>query len=543
MGSDSVGSSVSSNIQQVMNSSNIGQYQFNLVYIKMITRSHIVLTREDMIELKQNILENPDFKMDAMFAMSFVWDIITGMLYIHESFLKSHGRLKSTNCVVDRRWVVKITDYGPSILRQKSDIEVEDHKALLWTAPEILRALNPPSRVTQQADIYSFAIILHEICYRQGTFNVSNMNYRDIIGRVRNGESIPFRPTLNAEIGSLNDPDHVLKNLMEICWAEDPNQRPDFVTIKSYLKSHTKEVTGNIMDNVLKKMDRYTSNLETMVEQRTQALEEEKKKTENLLYQLLPSSIADKLKAGEKITPEVYDSVTIFFSDIIGFTQLSSVSTPMEVVNLLNDLYTVYDNIISKHDVYKVEIIGDAYLVASGLPHRNGNRHSSEIADMSLFVVSAMLSFKVAHMPNHKLQVRIGLHTGPCCAGIVGIRMPRYCLFGDTVNTASRMESTGQGMRVHITESTKNSLLDNSADYIISSRGKTMIKGKGLMQTYWLNGKRGFSQQLPLVSEFNDTESTLYSTNCLQHSKSVQVPPLPEDSANVPGSIDQNQFE
>ncbi|XP_052829450.1 atrial natriuretic peptide receptor 1 [Octopus bimaculoides] len=323
MGSDSVGSSVSSNIQQVMNSSNIGQYQFNLVYIKMITRSHIVLTREDMIELKQmhgwsheninnflgasvdppnmcvlfkfctkgslkNILENPDFKMDAMFAMSFVWDIITGMLYIHESFLKSHGRLKSTNCVVDRRWVVKITDYGPSILRQKSDIEVEDHKALLWTAPEILRALNPPSRVTQQADIYSFAIILHEICYRQGTFNVSNMNYRDIIGRVRNGESIPFRPTLNTEIGSINDPDHVLKNLMEICWAEDPNQRPDFITIKSYLKSHTKEVTGNIMDNVLKKMDRYTSNLETMVEQRTQALEEEKKKTENLLYQLLP---------------------------------------------------------------------------------------------------------------------------------------------------------------------------------------------------------------------------------------------------------------
>ncbi|XP_052829667.1 retinal guanylyl cyclase 2-like [Octopus bimaculoides] len=162
---------------------------------------------------------------------------------------------------------------------------------------------------------------------------------------------------------------------------------------------------------------------------------------------------------------------------------------------------------------------------------------------MSLFVVSAMLSFKVAHMPNHKLQVRIGLHTGPCCAGIIGIRMPRYCLFGDTVNTASRMESTGQGMRVHITESTKNSLLDNSADYIISSRGKTMIKGKGLMQTYWLNGKRGFSQQLPLVSEFNDTESTLYSTNCLQHSKSVQVPPLPEDSANVPGSVDQNQFE
>ncbi|KAJ9595886.1 hypothetical protein L9F63_012905, partial [Diploptera punctata] len=233
--------------------------------------------------------------------------------------------------------------------------------------------------------------------------------------------------------------------------------------------------SGNILDNLLSRMEQYANNLEALVEERTSDYLEEKRKCEELLYQLLPKSVASQLILGQSVIAETYDSVTIYFSDIVGFTALSAESTPLQVVDLLNDLYSCFDSIITNFDVYKVETIGDAYMVVSGLPVRNGNLHAREVARMSLALLSAVRGFTIRHRPTDQLKLRIGMHTGPCVAGVVGHKMPRYCLFGDTVNTASRMESNGLPLKIHVSPKTK-AVLDTFGSFELELRGEVEMK-------------------------------------------------------------------
>ncbi|KAJ8021419.1 Atrial natriuretic peptide receptor 1 [Holothuria leucospilota] len=236
--------------------------------------------------------------------------------------------------------------------------------------------------------------------------------------------------------------------------------------------------------NVTSSMQNFAQSLD----EKTQLLHHEKKRSDSLLYRMLPRSVANQLKIEQVVTAESYESVTVYFSDIVGFTVLSSKSSPMQVVTLLNGLYNLFDARIEKYDVYKVETIGDAYMVASGLPNRNGDKHAGEVATLALDLMDHLRNFIVPHQEDQTLQLRVGLHTGPCAAGVVGSKMPRYCLFGDTVNTASRMESHSLPMKIHISENCK-SLLEKTGSYRFTSRGQVEIKGKGWMTTYWLEEK------------------------------------------------------
>ncbi|KAK3771578.1 hypothetical protein RRG08_007319, partial [Elysia crispata] len=253
----------------------------------------------------------------------------------------------------------------------------------------------------------------------------------------------------------------------------------------------------NIMDNMLLMLESYSSNLEQLVTDRTEELEAEKRKTDSLLYQMLPPLVAEQLKSGMSVTPESYDQVSIFFSDIVGFTAIASQSRPLEVVDLLNDLYTCFDEVIARRDVYKVETIGDAYMCVSGCPRRNGNRHAGEIANMALDLISAVTHFRIRHKPEEQLNLRVGLHTGACAAGVVGRTMPRYCLFGDTVNMASRMESTGKALHIHMSSQMKDSLDELDWGFLTVERGFIEVKGKGLQKTFWLAGKKNYKKPLP----------------------------------------------
>ncbi|KAG8041150.1 hypothetical protein G9C98_002138 [Cotesia typhae] len=410
-----------------------------------------------------------------------------GMLYIHESsVLVCHGNLKSSNCVVTSRWVLQVSDFGLHDMRHCAESEsIGEHqynRNLFWKAPELLRDPNAPIRGTQEGDIYSFAIILFEIVGRKGPFGGVSLEPKEIIDRVKKyseDDEHPFRP--NIEILSESDadcPDYIVNTITD-CWAECPELRPDFKTIRTRLKKMKAGRHRNIMDQMMDMMETYANNLEDLVSERTRLLFEEKQKTEDLLHRMLPKPVANCLTNGIGVEPEAFDSVTIYFSDIVGFTSMSAESTPFQVVNFLNDLYTLFDRIIKGYDVYKVETIGDAYMVVSGLPIKNSNWHAGEIASMSLELLNEVKQHSIVHRPNDTLKLRIGIHTGPVVAGVVGLTMPRYCLFGDTVNTASRLESTGEPLKIHISAQCKD-VLDKIGGYIIEERGfPSLLAGLG----------------------------------------------------------------
>uniref|UniRef100_A0A8C6NP91 Guanylate cyclase n=1 Tax=Nothobranchius furzeri TaxID=105023 RepID=A0A8C6NP91_NOTFU len=499
-----------------------GYYKGNIVAIKYTNCKRIELNRKTLFELKhmrdvqnehltrfigacidppnvciiteycprgslQDILENDSITLDWMFKYSLINDIVKGMVFLHNSVILSHGKLKSSNCVVDKRFVLKITDYGLSSFR--SETNSSDAHAYyaqrLCMAPELLRLESPPLQGTQKGDVYSFGIILQEVALRRGAFYLGGnlLSPKEVVDRVILGEWPCLRPVVDPQIHSPE-----LGQLMQRCWAEEPTERPDFNHIHLLLRKHNKESRSNILDNLLSRMEQYANNLEELVEERTEAYNEEKRKAEALLYQILPHSVAEQLKQGETVQAEAFDSVTIYFSDIVGFTNLSAESTPMEVVTLLNDLYTCFDAIIDNFDVYKVETIGDAYMVVSGLPVRNGKQHGREIGSMALTLQNAVRTFRIRHRPQQQLELRIGIHTGPVCAGVVGLKMPRYCLFGDTVNTSSRMESSGEALKIHVSAATRDILMEFNC-FHLELRGTIDVKGKGRMTTYWLLGQ------------------------------------------------------
>lgn len=210
----------------------------------------------------------------------------------------------------------------------------------------------------------------------------------------------------------------------------------------------------------------------------------------NLLYKVLPRSAIAKLHRGQTVL-EKFNLVTIFFSDIVGFTSMAGSMRPIQVMKMLNELYTELDKLVEKHKVYKVETIGDAYMVVGGAPARVPAPLAAE--RVALFAIDAVQLVKDFRTKDgDKIIIRAGLASGPTVAGVVGHAMPRYCFFGDTVNFASRMESTSKSLQIQCAEITFRLLLDApNMNFELPKRVEgdivgVNIKGKGHQVTYWI---------------------------------------------------------
>ncbi|NEQ26134.1 MAG: response regulator [Microcoleus sp. SIO2G3] len=218
-------------------------------------------------------------------------------------------------------------------------------------------------------------------------------------------------------------------------------------------------------------------------------LQAEQEKSERLLLNILPKPIADQLKQEQRIIADNFAEVTVLFADIVNFTALSAELSPKALVELLNLIFSAFDGIAAYYGLEKIKTIGDAYLVVGGLPTPRPD-HAEAVANMAIDMQAILNDLSPMLLPPHSpfapLQMRIGINTGPVGAGVIGTTKFAYDLWGDTVNTASRMETTGMPGRIQVTAETYQRLHDR---YQFEARGAINIKGKGSMVTYFLTGR------------------------------------------------------
>ncbi|CAG0884509.1 unnamed protein product [Darwinula stevensoni] len=219
------------------------------------------------------------------------------------------------------------------------------------------------------------------------------------------------------------------------------------------------------------------------LEESLNLLDQWKQRSDELLYSMIPQSVADKLRNGDDPinTCQSFDAVTVMFLELLLLTEES----PMEMVTCMNTVFSLLDTITDEHNVYKVETVGQVYMVVAGAPERS-EHHAGSIARVSQAMIKEFLKLKRSTQGYENVNIRIGFSSGAVVAGVVGLKMPRYCLFGDTVNTASRMESTCLPGKIHVSESSRH-LLQQEGGFTLTFRGKITVKGKGEMNTYWLS--------------------------------------------------------
>lgn len=212
-------------------------------------------------------------------------------------------------------------------------------------------------------------------------------------------------------------------------------------------------------------------------------LRQEQQRSDQLLTNILPRSVADRLMTDSAQIADLFPEVTVLFADLVGFTPLASQLQPGETIELLNRMFSLFDQLAESHGLEKIKTIGDAYMAAAGLPNPNPH-HAAAAADMALAMQRAIEQLN--QHSQHPLSIRVGLHSGPVVAGVIGLRKFAYDLWGDTVNVASRMESQGLPGKIQVTQAVFDRLGGEASPYRLTERGAISVRGRGEMVVYWL---------------------------------------------------------
>ncbi|OQV25796.1 Atrial natriuretic peptide receptor 1 [Hypsibius exemplaris] len=412
----------------------------------------------------REMMDTNRVQVDWQIKNSLISDLVQGLRFIHQSTFTCHGSLTPNVCLVDVRLTLKIAELGyREILTLGFGVPTwdqvhgtDDTRLALYNAPEVMTSSDGTRTETPEADVFAVGKIIQGIA--------TDFGWLKLEGPVVLGPDCPW----------------MTKQEVLLCLKPNPRERPTALRLVRNLARTNSRLLGKI----IVRMGAYAEELEEAVVARTLELEEEQRRCDMLLLEMIPVEIVHKLRHGMPVHPELFDSVSLSFSNLIGFLDFITLSAPLDVIRLLNTSHGLFDQVIMGYDVYKVETIGDSYFLSSGLPDRNGHRHAFEISSCAVQLRQAFESDEAIKECPVTLQIQAGIHSGACVASVVGLKMPRYCLFGDTVNTASRMESYGEPSKIHI--STETMALLPQGSFRLESRGSLSIRGKGEMETYWL---------------------------------------------------------
>lgn len=404
-----------------------------------------------------DLLHNDTMAIDGELIFPILQDIARGARFLHASTPPIlHRDLKTANVLVDNRFHAKISDFGLSAKKKHLGATGTPY----WMAPELLRK---ESNNTAESDVYSFGIILYELYSRKDPYEGEDpcRVLDEIVDK-----NINKRPPV-----PLSCPSKVAEIMVE-CLDGNPEKRPTFEEIDLRVRRLDSEIVEPgeiILSHQLQK--------------------KRAEKNENLINQVFPEHVGKALLEGRKIEADRVDCATMFFSDIVGFTTISSEITPDQVSDMLDRLYLKFDALSVKHDVFKIETIGDAYVGVCNLVKNQESDHAKRIAEFAIDALNASANTPI--LPDDAsmgtVKIRVGIHCGPLIARVVGSRNPRYCVFGDTVNTTARMESNSMPMRIHCSDRAAQVLKQQAPTLQLEPRGMIPIKGKGEMSTFFVN--------------------------------------------------------
>lgn len=263
--------------------------------------------------------------------------------------------------------------------------------------------------------------------------------------------------------------------------TKPPNEVELLARVRSILRLKQETDQRKAREQELRSLNQQLEQVLGNLAQSHKLIQDEKERSDRLLLNILPEPIADQLKASPGVIAERFEAATVLFADIVGFTELSARATPEELITALNDVFSMFDQLADKHGLEKIKTIGDAYMAVGGVPMPRAD-HAEAVAEMALDI-----QHNIINLVGGQLQVRVGLHTGPVVAGVIGTKKFSYDLWGDTVNLASRMESSGVPGSIQVSAETYACLRDR---FNFEARGTIPVKGKGELATYLLRSRK-----------------------------------------------------
>eukprot|EP00980_Cylindrotheca_fusiformis_P005534 scaffold1172_cov115-Cylindrotheca_fusiformis.AAC.9 len=449
-----------------------------------------------------DLLRNETVFTGGEMIMQIVRDVAQGLRFLHSSKPPIlHRDLKAKNILIDSRFRAKVADFGLSS-KNKHGWHQSTYRGELRTlllATFILSVCNATSVFASMLSaslICSFlahpGMILYEIYSRKIPYegeNPSKVLFKVCDPRVN------YRPRVPSTCPKR------MEEIMKKCWSGNAGFRPE------------------ARDLDMKFTDMSAHDAEPVIDVGTTRLRTEVA-AGDMLYQVFPRKVADQLKAGQKVEAETHDNVTVFFSDIVRFTDISREMPAVKVCEMLDRLYLAFDDLANKHEVFKVETIGDAWV---GVTNLEGNQNGSHVRRIAEFAVDAVAAASNVLIDEDNpglghVHIRVGFHSGQVVSNVIGSLNPRYGLFGDTMNTASRMEHLSASGKIQCSDISARLLQEQAPDFPLRRRGKVAVKGKGHMTTYWVGSSLRDGSDLVSPSRSFDDDRQLVTSSQMQQS-------------------------